>query len=133
MGDFQLGRLIQIPRKRRSEKSGTLNPSEVVHAKVNKSLLIHNSAAAAAAASFDADKCFWDAGEDREDAEESALICNQMPRKFLTAQEALNYLWTLDDSDLDDIDNELDFVARKSPIELFELICLKLIELTVEE
>ncbi|GBL83419.1 hypothetical protein AVEN_110717-1 [Araneus ventricosus] len=30
-----------------------------------------------------------------------------MPRKFLTAQEALDFLWTLDDSDLDDIDNEL--------------------------
>ncbi|GBL79292.1 hypothetical protein AVEN_108855-1 [Araneus ventricosus] len=30
-----------------------------------------------------------------------------MPRKFLTVQEALNCLWTLDDSDLDDIDNEL--------------------------
>ncbi|GBM42775.1 hypothetical protein AVEN_81596-1 [Araneus ventricosus] len=56
-----------------------------------------------------------------------------MPRKFLTAQEALNFLWTLDDSDLDDIDNELHFVAGKSPIELFELICLKLIELTVEK
>ncbi|GBN94103.1 hypothetical protein AVEN_182666-1 [Araneus ventricosus] len=30
-----------------------------------------------------------------------------MPSKFLTAQEALDFLWTLDDSDLDDIDNEL--------------------------
>ncbi|GBN57127.1 hypothetical protein AVEN_239717-1 [Araneus ventricosus] len=56
-----------------------------------------------------------------------------MPGKFLTAQEALNFLWTLDDSDLDDIDHELDFVAGKSIIELFELICLKLIELTFEE
>ncbi|GBM26288.1 hypothetical protein AVEN_66526-1 [Araneus ventricosus] len=35
--------------------------------------------------------------------------------------------------DLDDINNKLHFVASKSPIELFELICLKLIELTVEE
>ncbi|GBL74868.1 hypothetical protein AVEN_243711-1 [Araneus ventricosus] len=30
-----------------------------------------------------------------------------MPRKFLTGQEALDFLWTLDGSDLDDIDNEL--------------------------
>ncbi|GBL80702.1 hypothetical protein AVEN_225347-1 [Araneus ventricosus] len=49
-----------------------------------------------------------------------------MPRKFLTAQETLNFLWALDD-----IDDE--FFAGKSPVELFELICLKLIELTVEE
>ncbi|GBM11366.1 hypothetical protein AVEN_33268-1, partial [Araneus ventricosus] len=47
-----------------------------------------------------------------------------MPRKFLTAQEALDFLWTLDGNDLDDIDNELDFPAGKSPTETFELIYL---------
>ncbi|GBN40315.1 hypothetical protein AVEN_155472-1 [Araneus ventricosus] len=31
----------------------------------------------------------------------------KMPRKFLTEQEALHFVKTLDDSDLDDIDNEL--------------------------
>ncbi|GBN10562.1 hypothetical protein AVEN_11790-1 [Araneus ventricosus] len=31
------------------------------------------------------------------------------------------------------LDNELDFVAGKSPIKLFELISLKMIEMTVEE
>ncbi|GBO03382.1 hypothetical protein AVEN_88714-1 [Araneus ventricosus] len=56
-----------------------------------------------------------------------------MPCKFLTAQEALNFLWTSDGSALDDIENELDFAAGKSPTETFELICSKLIELTVEE
>ncbi|GBM67212.1 hypothetical protein AVEN_267990-1 [Araneus ventricosus] len=63
-----------------SENLG-FNVAEVVHAKVNKSLLIHNSAAAANAASFDADKCFWDAGEERDDAEESALISNRCGRR----------------------------------------------------
>lgn len=30
-----------------------------------------------------------------------------MSRKFLTTQEALEFLWTLDDSDFEDADNEL--------------------------
>ncbi|GBM77602.1 hypothetical protein AVEN_165629-1 [Araneus ventricosus] len=31
----------------------------------------------------------------------------KLPREFLTVQEALDFLWTLDDNDLDDIDNKL--------------------------